>query len=134
MPTYTLANTRNPPGASRQNQRETIGKKQGRGLDCGLKKTRRFLEMPSFEYDENKSQTNQQKHGIDFIEAQKLWEDDNLLEITSKSETEPRYLIIGQVQDKHWTAVITYRSEMIRIISVRRSRTNEVTWYESRRI
>jgi uncharacterized DUF497 family protein len=90
--------------------------------------------MPSFEYDENKSQTNQQKHGIDFIEAQKLWEDDNLLEITSKSETEPRYLIIGQVQDKHWTAVITYRSEMIRIISVRRSRTNEVTWYESRRI
>ncbi|MBE8993127.1 BrnT family toxin [Microcystis aeruginosa] len=90
--------------------------------------------MPSFEYDENKSQTNQQKHGIDFIEAQKLWEDDNLLEITGKSETEPRYLIIGQVQDKHWTAVITYRSEMIRIISVRRSRTNEVTWYESRRI
>jgi hypothetical protein len=90
--------------------------------------------MPSFEYDENKSKTNQQKHGIDFIEAQKLWEDDNLLEITSKSETEPRYLIIGQVQDKHWTAVITYSSEMIRIISVRRSRTNEVTWYESRRI
>ncbi|AKE62804.1 MAG: BrnT family toxin [Microcystis wesenbergii TW10] len=90
--------------------------------------------MPSFEYDENKSKTNQQKHGIDFIEAQKLWEDDNLLEITGKSETEPRYLIIGQVQDKHWTAVITYRSEMIRIISVRRSRTNEVTWYESRRI
>jgi uncharacterized DUF497 family protein len=90
--------------------------------------------MPSFEYDENKSQTNQQKHGIDFIEAQKLWEDDNLLEITGKSDTEPRYLIIGQIQNKHWTAVITYRSEIIRIISVRRSRTNEVTWYESRRI
>ncbi|MCA2708374.1 MAG: BrnT family toxin [Microcystis sp. M015S2] len=90
--------------------------------------------MPSFEYDDNKSQTNQQKHGIDFIEAQKLWEDDNLLEITGKSDTEPRYLIIGQIQNKHWTAVITYRSEIIRIISVRRSRTNEVTWYESRRI
>ena len=125
MPTYTLANTRNRPGAGPAAR--TNGKPSG-------KSRVEFLEMPSFEYDENKSQTNQQKHGIDFIEAQKLWEDDNLLEITGKSETEPRYLIIGQVQDKHWTAVITYRSEMIRIISVRRSRTNEVTWYESRRI
>ena len=90
--------------------------------------------MGNFEYDETKSQTNQQKHGINFIEAQQLLEDDNLLEIKAKSETESRFLVVGKLKEKHWTAVITYRSEKIRIISVRRSRPNEVTWYESRRI
>ena len=90
--------------------------------------------MGNFEYDETKSQTNQQKHGINFIEAQQLWEDDNLLEIKAKSETESRFLVVCKLKEKHWTAVITYRSEKIRIISVRRSRPNEVTWYESRRI
>ncbi|MFM7572331.1 MAG: BrnT family toxin [Snowella sp.] len=77
---------------------------------------------------------NHQKHGINFIEAQKLWQDDDLLEIQAKSETESRFLAIGKLKKKHWTAVITYRLDNIRIISVRRSRPNEVTWYESRRI
>ncbi|MEB3123141.1 MAG: BrnT family toxin [Snowella sp.] len=90
--------------------------------------------MYSFEYDETKSQINHQKHGINFIEAQKLWQDDDLLEIQAKSETESRFLAIGKLKKKHWTAVITYRLDNIRIISVRRSRPNEVTWYESRRI
>lgn len=90
--------------------------------------------MYRFEYDPNKSQINQQKHGIDFLEAQQLWQDDDLLEIRAKSETESRFLVVGKLNEKHWTAVITYRLDNIRIISVRRSRPNEVLWYESRRI
>jgi uncharacterized DUF497 family protein len=90
--------------------------------------------MYRFEYDPNKSQINQQKHGIDFFEAQQLWQDDDLLEIRAKSETESRFLVVGKLNEKHWTAVITYRLDNIRIISVRRSRPNEVIWYESRRI
>jgi uncharacterized DUF497 family protein len=90
--------------------------------------------MYRFEYDPNKSQINQQKHGINFLEAQQLWQDDDLLEIMAKSETESRFLVIGKLNEKHWTAVITYRLDNIRIISVRRSRPNEVIWYESRRI
>lgn len=91
--------------------------------------------MRSFEYDENKSKTNQQKHGIDFSEAQKLWEDDNLLEFPArKVEDEERFFVIGIIDEKHWTAVITYRSQTIRIISVRRSRTEEISVYESRGI
>lgn len=93
-----------------------------------------MAENQSFEFDEAKSQSNKQKHGIDFIEAQALWDDDDLLRISGTSESEPRFLVFGKIQDKHWTAVITYRLDNIRIISVRRSRTNEVTWYESRRI
>jgi uncharacterized DUF497 family protein len=67
--------------------------------------------MGNFEYDQTKSQTNQQKHGINFIEAQQLWEDDNLLEFPArKVENEERFFAIGIINQKYWTAVITYRT------------------------
>lgn len=71
------------------------------------------------------------KHGIDFIEAQKLWNDPMLLEIPANTVDEPRFIIIGLIGNKHWTAVITYRNKSIRIISVRRARKSEVAIYES---
>lgn len=86
----------------------------------------------NFEFDTNKSKSNKQKHGIDFIEAQALWDDPDLLEIPAKNvEDESRYLLIGKIDEKHWSAVITYRDNCIRIISVRRSRDREVHYYES---
>ena len=87
--------------------------------------------MNIFEFDDDKSKANFFKHGIDFHDAQALWEDQDLLEIRAKSSDEPRYLIIGLIGMKHWSAVITYRGVKIRIISVRRSRTREVELYES---
>jgi len=86
--------------------------------------------MRNFEYDENKSQSNLAKHGIDFVEAQKLLNDPNLLEIPSRIQDEPRFVVIGKINSKHWSGVITYRDQNIRIISVRRSRTQEVALYE----
>ena len=85
----------------------------------------------TFEFDETKSQCNLLKHGIDFIAAQALRNDPSLLEIPAKTEDEPRYLMIGLIVGKHWSAVITYRGVNIRLISVRRSRTEEVSLYES---
>lgn len=87
--------------------------------------------MHSFEFDDAKSASNREKHGIDFVEAQGLWDDPMLLEIPAKTSDEPRYLVIGVLSGKHWSAVITYRNTNIRIISVRRSRTEEVALYES---
>ena len=84
-----------------------------------------------FEFDDSKSESNLQKHGIDFIKAQALWSDSNLLEIPAKTLDEPRFLVIGIIERKHWSAVITYRNGKIRLISVRRSRSEEVTLYES---
>jgi uncharacterized protein len=84
-----------------------------------------------FEFDHQKNRANEQKHGIDFIEAQSLWEDPNLIEIPANTSDEPRFLVIGRILDEHWSGVITYRGEKIRIISVRRSRTEEVEIYES---
>lgn len=87
--------------------------------------------MQNFEFDDNKSQSNLEKHGIDFYTAQQLWQDTNLLEIPAKTSDEPRFLMIGKLNRKHWSAVITYRGKNIRIISVRRSRPAEVDLYES---
>jgi hypothetical protein len=85
----------------------------------------------SFEFDENKIQTNLSKHGIDFVEAQLLWLDPDLLEIPANTTDEPRYLMIGRIESRHWSAVVTYRDENIRIISVRRCRDEEIRLYES---
>lgn len=84
-----------------------------------------------FEFDEAKSRSNKTRHGIDFVEAQRLWDDPNLLQIPAKTVDEPRYLVVGTIDGKHWSAAITYRGPNVRIISVRRSRTGEVTLYES---
>ena len=79
-----------------------------------------------FEFDQKKSKSNKEKHGIDFVEAQLLWLDDMLLEIPARTSDEPRYVIIGRIGKRHWSAVITYREDRIRIISVRRSRIEEI--------
>jgi uncharacterized DUF497 family protein len=87
--------------------------------------------MP-FEYDPHKSDMNRAKHGIDFNEAQALWDDESFLEIPARNLDEPRFLVIGKINEKHWSAIITYRGENIRVISVRRSRDEEIELYENK--
>lgn len=84
-----------------------------------------------FEFDSKKSQSNKKKHGIDFYQAQALWDDSDLIEIPARTSGEPRILVIGKISGEPWSAVITYRREKIRIISVRRSRKEEIDIYES---
>jgi uncharacterized DUF497 family protein len=84
----------------------------------------------NFEFDPIKSETNQNTHGIDFIDAQALWSDSDLVEIPAKTVDEPRFLVIGKIGEKHWSGIITYRDDTIRIISVRRARNEEIELYE----
>ena len=85
-----------------------------------------------FEYNRDKSNINKQKHGIDFQEAQKLWKDPYAFELPSpQSEDEERFLVLGKIDSKNYTAIITYRDKNIRIISVRRSREKEKKLYEN---
>ena len=84
-----------------------------------------------FEFDPKKSDGNKIKHGIDFYEAQAIWEDPDFIEIPIKTSDEPRYLVIGKISGNHWSGIITYRDDKIRIISVRRARKEEVDIYES---
>ena len=87
-----------------------------------------------FEYDPEKSAENKRKHGVDFEEAQVLWSDPALLEVPARVSDESRWVVIGKMLEKHWSAVITRRNDDIRIISVRRSRDEEVEIYESQDI
>ncbi len=84
-----------------------------------------------FDFDPRKSAANKAKHGIDFTEAQALWADPDLLEIPARTSDEQRFLVIGKIIEKHWSGVITYRSDAVRLISIRRSRPEEVNLYEN---
>ena len=83
-----------------------------------------------FEFDQKKSATNFEKHGIDFQQAQSIWNDADYIEIPLTTTDEARFMVIGMTGGKVWSGVITYRGESIRIISVRRSRNEEIIIYE----
>ena len=83
-----------------------------------------------FEFDQTKSAANLQKHGIDFVEAQTLWDDPDVLQRPARSELETRGMILARHNGKLWAAVFTERRNVVRIISVRRARTNEEALYE----
>ena len=84
-----------------------------------------------FEFDVNKSKSNKEKHGIDFIEIQTLWDDPDRVEIPARTEDETRYLLVGKIKETIWSVIVTYREDKIRIISARRSREEEIKLYES---
>jgi len=84
-----------------------------------------------FEYDENKSRINKEKHGIDFIEAQNLWQDERALIVPANIvDDEVRYALISIFNNRCYTAIFTLRNDTYRIISVRRCRKNEEKNYE----
>jgi uncharacterized protein len=82
-----------------------------------------------FEFDNAKSAANKLKHGIDFVEAQALWADGKLLNVPTRFIGEVRWVAIGSIDGKQWTAVYTWREEAVRIISVRRARDYEIENY-----
>jgi len=84
-----------------------------------------------YEYDNKKSLSNKQKHGIDFEEAKLLWDDDKMVEIRTPYEDEERFINIGKISPRVYAVVTTLRGEKIRIISARRARKKEIEIYES---
>lgn len=85
-----------------------------------------------FEFDRTKSDSNRAKHGVDFVDVQALWADPELLEIPGRVSDEARYIVIGRIGARHWSCVVTYREDRVRIISARRARPKEVRLYESK--
>ena len=82
-----------------------------------------------FEYDQNKSRANKDKHGIDFQTAKGIWKDPNRLVIPAKCVEEVRFLLIAKLEGTIWAAIYTYRGKKIRIISVRKARKYEEEIY-----
>jgi uncharacterized DUF497 family protein len=84
-----------------------------------------------FQFDAEKSASNKDKHGIDFVEAQALWRYDRFIVVPAKSSGEARLALIAKLGDKHWVAIHTMRGNAVRIISVRRARDMEEQLYEN---
>jgi uncharacterized DUF497 family protein len=84
-----------------------------------------------FEYDPAKSGQNEEKHGVNFEQAKELWLDEDHLVIPARSEGEQRWALLGKMENKIWVMFYTLRGERVRIISVRRARSNEEEFYES---
>ena len=53
-----------------------------------------------------------------------------MIEAPANVTDEPRFLAVGKIGARHWTAVYTYRSDRVRIISVHRARKQEIDHYE----
>jgi uncharacterized DUF497 family protein len=83
-----------------------------------------------FEYDPAKSASNKAKHGIDFEQAKALWADDQRIDLPARHPEETRRLAVGRIAGKFWTAIFTLRADKVRVISVRRSREEEIELYE----
>lgn len=86
--------------------------------------------MSHFEFDPEKSRMNLEKHGIDFVTAQRLWTDPGRKIKRSNHVGEIRYIGIGKIDDLLWTAIFTTRGLKIRLISVRRARDDEKSSYK----
>ena len=83
-----------------------------------------------FDYDPHKSAINKIKHGIDFEDAKLVWHDADVVLLASAYSAESRFLAIGHIFNKLWTVIFALRGDQIRIISARRSRESEATYYE----
>ena len=83
-----------------------------------------------FEFDENKSKANKVKHGLDFVEAQSSWDDEAGAIFDARSDDERRYALVAKLDGKFWVTIFTMRGEVVRLISVRRARKEEVSFYE----
>jgi uncharacterized DUF497 family protein len=86
----------------------------------------------NFEWDDQKSDSNKLKHGIDFNDATALWIDPFRVEIKASFQDEDRFVLIGMMDDKIWTAIFTIRNQAVRIISVRRAREKEALLYDEK--
>ncbi|HIW76233.1 MULTISPECIES: BrnT family toxin [Gordonibacter] len=83
-----------------------------------------------FEYDPYKSEQNFEKYGMDFELAQDLWLDEDRVEFKVAHSGEQRYGVLARFAGTCWLAVVTYRSDRIRIISVRKATRKEMSLYD----
>lgn len=93
--------------------------------------------MIKFEWDENKNQTNQRKHGISFEEASEVFEDESaiLFDDPDHSIDEDRFLIIGMIKSTKICIIShCYRNNdsVIRLISAREATKSEKRTYWER--
>jgi uncharacterized protein len=92
------------------------------------------MEESNFEWDENKSKSNLQKHGVDFVQARLVFEDENRIETVDDRVDygETRYKVVGKAIDLILSVIFTIRGFAIRIISARAASKKEREEYNKK--
>lgn len=85
--------------------------------------------MALFEWDQKKNEINVEKHGLSFEDATKIFNDPDRIQYISSKGNERRFITVGKVIKFIVAVVYTVRSGMIRIISARQARKNEIRDY-----
>jgi uncharacterized DUF497 family protein len=86
-------------------------------------------DLPLFEYDPNKSDSNKAKHGVDFEQAQTMWRDPNGVNVLTTYQRGERWALLATMAGKVWLVVWTPRGQGTRLISVRRASRREEEIY-----
>ena len=73
----------------------------------------------TFEFDPQKSASNELKHGVNFEQAEVMWHDQKAITLQTMTEPEVRFVRIVGFTNVIWRIVYTIRNENIRFISVR---------------
>ena len=85
-----------------------------------------------FTWDEAKRRANLRKHGIDFVDAEQIFQGFTLTaEDTREAYGERRFLTLGLLEDQVVSVAHTERGEDIRIISIRKATKHEARFYFS---
>ena len=74
-----------------------------------------------FEYDPKKSASNLWRHGIDFVDAQELWDVAHVVIPSERLAGELRYALVGKLEDRLYVVIYTIRGSRIRLISCHRA-------------
>ena len=77
-----------------------------------------------FEWDDDKRLTNLEKHGVDFLDVDVMFQGGLLVEPSSYTG-EQRFRALGLLRGKVFAVIYTMRGDAYRIISVRRARHEE---------
>ena len=87
----------------------------------------------NFEWDENKRRINITKHGLDFVDAWRIFEFQTLVFHDDREDYgEPRYLAIGLLDDRIVSMIYSQPNEFTRrIISLRKAIKLEQRQYEN---
>jgi uncharacterized DUF497 family protein len=85
-----------------------------------------------FVWDETKRQSNLTRHAVDLISGRLLFDGRPVITIPSPRGEELRFVTTGQIGEKFYSAVWTWRGEVVRLISLRRARDGEERAHRSR--
>ncbi len=85
----------------------------------------------NYGWDENKRKANIIKHGVDFAIAENFEWDTALETIDDRHDyCEDRWIALGYIEAIIYILIYTYRTDMIRIISLRKANNRERKYYE----